>query len=473
MSTKVRCKWIALASLFLVVGMLAAACSGATGPQGPAGERGAAGPQGPTGPAGERGATGPQGPAGSAGERGATGPQGTQGATGVAGAQGPAGAVVETNNLVAAKVSVPPVIDGSIDPVWLTAQPLVLRVENGDHLNAGATTMEIRALHTTDSVYFLTRWVDPTESNRRAPWQKQADGSWKKLSTSTTHQENVYYEDKMAWIWSFIEPGKAITGFDKVGCTATCHAGESPANSGYGSKYTPKEGEMGDLWHWKGVRTNPVGQSDDQYVDSARYDATKAVEAGRHSDPKTGGGYTDNQTADKKLPAFGLASNKPAPPYWIQDSEKVAFDDSKYKASDEIPGIVVAPFTGDRANIAAKGVWKDGAWTVEWSRKLTTGSAFDVQFSDITKAYYFGVAVFDNTQVNHAWSPGAYKLTFGPALAAPKSPPTIPANHAGRTTCAMCHSTGVGGAPKFPTAPDHAIIVDSLKACSACHKPGF
>jgi hypothetical protein len=28
------------------------------------------------------------------------------------------------------------------------------------------------------------------------PWQKQADGTWKQLATSTTHQENTYYEDK-------------------------------------------------------------------------------------------------------------------------------------------------------------------------------------------------------------------------------------------------------------------------------------
>lgn len=380
---------------------------------------------------------------------------------------------METNNLVATKVTVPPVLDGSMDPVWLIAQPLVVRIEQGDHLKDGASTVEIRSIYTGDSVYFLTRWSDPTESNQRSPWQKQADGSWKKLTSSTTHQENVYYEDKFAWMWSFTVAGAAITGFDKVGCAATCHAGETPANSGYGSKYTPNTGELGDLWHWKGVRTNPIGQSDDQYVDSARYNASTAAEAGRHSDPKTSGGYSDNQTADKTLPAFALPGNAAAPPYWILADQKVAFDNTKYQAGDEVPGIIVSPITGDRGDIAAKGVWKDGMWTVEWSRKLATGSTFDVQFSDLTKSYYFGVAAFDNTQVNHAWSPGVYKLTFGPALAAPESPPLIPVSHAGRTTCAACHATGVGGAPRFPTAPNHSLLVDNLNACTACHKRGF
>ncbi len=43
-----------------------------------------------------------------------------------------------------------------------------------------------------------------------------------------------------------------------------------------------------------------------------------------------------------------LADNKPAPPYWIVNDQKVAFDDGKYKANDEVPGIIIAPFAGDR-----------------------------------------------------------------------------------------------------------------------------
>jgi hypothetical protein len=35
-----------------------------------------------------------------------------------------------------------------------------------------------------------------------------------------------------------------------------------------------------------------------------------------------------------------------------------------------------------------------------------------VQFSDLKKEYVFGVAVFDNAQVRHAFTPGPLKLTF-------------------------------------------------------------
>src|SRR3990172_11412577 len=182
---------------------------------------------------------------------------------------------------------------------------------------------------------------------------------------------------------------------------STCHIGQGKP---YGNKYTENPGDRLDLWHLKNVRTGSVSQMDDQYVDDTRYDKEKSPEAGRKSDPKTGGGYSDNQTEDKKMPKVALKGNKPAPPYWILDAEKEPFDDSKYKAGDEVPSIVVAPFTGDRGDISAKGVWKDGVWTVEIARKRVTNSEFDAQFKD-KKEYAFGVGVFDNAQVRHAYTP--------------------------------------------------------------------
>ena len=203
-------------------------------------------------------------------------------------------------------------------------------------------------------------------------------------------------------IWNIND---SIKGFNEQGCAVICHATTQGRDRPL--KYTNAEGEIGDTWHVKMVRTNPVGQIDDQYVDND----TKAAEAGRKSDAKTAGGYTNNKKEGQNTPPFALPGNKPAPPYWIMDSEKVPFDDSKYKAGDEVPGIVIAPFTGDRGDLSAKAVWKDGAWTIEWSRKLQTGSKTDVQF-DPKKEFYFGVAVFDDAQIGHAVQYGVTKLTF-------------------------------------------------------------
>jgi len=47
------------------------------------------------------------------------------------------------------------------------------------------------------------------------------------------------------------------------------------------------------------------------------------------------------------------------------------------------------------------------------SRKLVTGSKFDVQFDNLGGRYLFGFAAFDNAQVQHASGDDALVLVFG------------------------------------------------------------
>ena len=312
----------------------------------------------------------------------------------------------QTKNVLAAKkVAAAPATDGSLDTAWNGATPLTVKAIGGKNFPGGSSDITLRAVYTADTVYFYMTYKDPTESVKRSPWVKQADGSWKQLKDPADKggDNNTYYEDKMAMIWAINSPG-----FEAKGCMAGCHTGEGKP---FGNKYLPS-GEKADIWHWKGVRTGTIGQIDDQWLDDTKYDKDKAPEAGRKSDPKTGGGYADNVNEAKSGPKFALKGNKPAPPYWIVDSEKEPFDDSKYKAGDEVPGIVVAPFTGDRGDIGVKSSWKDGTYTLVFWRKLATNSDFDVQFTDMKKQYAFGVAVFDNAQVRHAYVPSVLKLTF-------------------------------------------------------------
>ncbi len=67
-----------------------------------------------------------------------------------------------------------------------------------------------------------------------------------------------------------------------------------------------------------------------------------------------------------------------------------------------------------------------------------------------------GTPVPGQTQV----APGATPQVVGAAK-------PLPASHAGRAVCQVCHVTGVGGAPKNPL--DHAGRLDA--ACADCHKP--
>jgi hypothetical protein len=171
---------------------------------------------------------------------------------------------------------------------------------------------------------------------------------------------------------------------------------------------------LGDMWHSKWVRMGHLGQLDEGYVDHTRFDAQKEKNAERKTDPKTGGGYEDNKLVNGK-PEFVNKDCKPANKggtYWIKAEDKVAFDDSKFKASDEVSSIIVAPVVGDRGDVKIAGKWANGKWTVEITRKLVTGSKFDVNFDDLKKSYGFGVALFDNAQVRHAYVEQPLVLQF-------------------------------------------------------------
>ena len=310
---------------------------------------------------------------------------------------------VAPNTLVAAKAATAPVLDGTAsDAAWAAAKPITVKLEGGANFagGKGETTATLKAVYSGDMVYFLVQYADPTNSIRRGPFQKQADGSWKKLVDPANKggDDNVYYEDKWAMIWNI---GNSIAAFDKKGCMAACHEGEAPKP--YGNKYTSKDGELGDMWHMKGMRTAPLGKVDDQYLDHTRFDEKASPNAGRKSDP--GGPEYSNMKVVGGKPEFmnkdGKATNAGGS-YYVVEGTQVPFDDSKFKAGDEVASFLINTLKADRADVNVATRWANGVLTSEVSRKLVTGSKFDIQFSDMNAAYGFGFAAFDNAQVRHA-----------------------------------------------------------------------
>ena len=82
------------------------------------------------------------------------------------------------------------------------------------------------------------------------------------------------------------------------------------------------------------------------------------------------------------------------------------------KAGDEVATYFIYPLKGDRADIRVANFWKDGVLTSVVSRKLVTGSKYDVQFNNLDAQYAFGFAAFDNAQVRHAVHFDAKYLAF-------------------------------------------------------------
>jgi hypothetical protein len=77
-----------------------------------------------------------------------------------------------------------------------------------------------------------------------------------------------------------------------------------------------------------------------------------------------------------------------------------------------VASYLIHPLKGDRADIRVTTTWRDGKYTSVVSRKLVTGSKYDVQFKDLGARYPFGFAAFDNAQVRHAVHFDAKVLAF-------------------------------------------------------------
>ena len=208
------------------------------------------------------------------------------------------GSAAAQNQLTAGKVTQAPKLDAlAADPAWTNAPELKIKLNNGNHFDNGSTTVALKAVYTPERIYLLVRYADPTQSSRREPFVKQADGKWVKLVDPDDKggDNTKYYEDKFALLWNI---NGSIKNFNREGCFALCHDDE--ATKPFGNKYTASEGELADLWHMKSVRTGYIGQVDDQYVDHTRYDKDKAPDAGRKGDPKAGGGYEDIKLVNGK-----------------------------------------------------------------------------------------------------------------------------------------------------------------------------
>ena len=325
-----------------------------------------------------------------------------------------ASAYAADQTLISTKAGSPIVLDGMADKAWDGAKAIAVTVDNlpyepdNGYEGMEETDVEVKSLYDDQYVYFLITYKDPTKSLERFPWVKQEDGSWKKMANKdSTGHDNTYYEDKFAMWWNI-----STKGFEEEGCMIACHL-DQPGDKSAGRKYTAADGETIDMWHAKYVRSLPMGMFDDQYVDD-NTDPKENKGWGRKGD--TGkGGYTNNDNADKTAPAFMNLNRTEDDKYFVIPSKKAPFVDN-FKAGDVVPGIDIKPMMGGRADILARNHYENGVWTLEVMRALKTegenAETQDVQFTDMGKTYPFGVAVFDNSQINHLYHLETLELKF-------------------------------------------------------------
>jgi Ethylbenzene dehydrogenase len=133
-----------------------------------------------------------------------------------------------------------------------------------------------------------------------------------------------------------------------------------------------------DVWLWTAARTNPGGIAED-LIHSFTTRLTE--DAAEYSLP---GGKTVYM---KKQRDAGVAPfrNLPAP---------------KEFKGDRLQSFELVKASGSVADVAAKGTWKSGWWSLEFSRAMNTGNSDDVAFKPGLKLLG-QIAVFNRGQAEH------------------------------------------------------------------------
>ncbi|WP_201276927.1 ethylbenzene dehydrogenase-related protein [Microbulbifer sp. ALW1] len=322
-------------------------------------------------------------------------------------------------------------IDGNADePQWQMAMPITVYTDGGTNFDEGATEITLRALSNGEEFYLSARWRDDSQSLVHLPLLKTAQGWEVQQQGFHNFDETRFYEDKFAVLLSssctFAAAGTAHLGRKPLA--------ERPANwHGKGYHYS-SDGQLHDLWHWKAVRTNDMYLADDNFIgppDKER-PGERRYTAGYQQDGKESGAYVMNWQwykpqviTPKRLPAdpAQLAALQGIDPEqrtnrardwvipWFDYQPYSPEQDIRYPQGTVMPSVMYNSnrFEGDRADVRARGQWRDGYWNLEFVRKRVTSSALDVPIVDGTCLW---VSAFDHAQVAHTRHTRAIRLQF-------------------------------------------------------------
>jgi len=336
------------------------------------------------------------------------------------------------DTLLIAKIDGAPKLDGNLDePLWNRARPVTIHTQQGENFGGpGESTVEVRAVHNGEKVFFAIKWSDPTRSLRRIPMIKKADG-WYVVDARAGMMDVVdFYEDKLSIIFAD-KPALGGAGVSNLGPSPLPSDKPRPLNE-RGFHFTT-DGSYVDMWQWKASRGGSLGRVDDQFIgppyepskDDAAYMAR--YQGGYWNDPGRAI-YSYNYKFFKKDHKGPLEVIK-LPKDWRKTQAQlgtISFDpntsddensrwnmfedevqpyskeeDAKIPVGTVMPGVLISgKYEGDRGDLLGGARWKDGYWTLEIERKLKTGSKYDKDFVP-GKDIYMWVAAFDHVQTRH------------------------------------------------------------------------
>ncbi len=312
--------------------------------------------------------------------------------------------------LRAARVEAVPTIDGKgSDPVWAQAESLTVPLAYGSVREA-----TIKAVYTDKEVFLLVSWPDTTKDDQHHPWvwNKQLnhyeEGSQVEDSLLVSIEGGCdwtpsllsgYIYDFDGWLWLAARSNPLGQAVDVDGSVLN----RSVPGLGF-TKYTSRNKKL--LWDLKfvdrraDILTKPWQELKRMYKQTP---PEREIYVRYQTDPIT----------KKQRPDFAI--KHPAP-----DNKKISNILSPQTAhAAQTPPPVVPQYKpvklkGDAGEVAARGRWVDGRWTVEFRRMLITPAQTltDSVFNRVTQ---FSIHVFDHTEkVDKSSESGRLFIQFEP-----------------------------------------------------------
>jgi hypothetical protein len=229
-------------------------------------------------------------------------------------------------------------LDGQIDD-WQDVAGVVVPLSG----TGGAERVELRAAIRGDRIYVLAIWDDPSKSDLHKPFQ------WDEAAQS--YEKTEAMEDRFALTLRI--------------------DGDFTANKLDGSEFTA------DCWHWKAHRSNPAGLAHDKWwrVSRTPFERSRAFQT------------PSGDTVHLARPSDAGDQLYKVVNYHLKQRDIMPL----YEVNREARGSI--------ADVNARGVWRDGRWYLELSRRLNTGHDDDAVIPADGRVP-FAVAVFDGVSNN-------------------------------------------------------------------------
>lgn len=324
----------------------------------------------------------------------------------------------------------------------------------------GTIDVTVQAAHDAEHLYWRFQWKTNLNREGRMHDYLRFDGTaWKWYGHDRNDkavrsgEQPPLYEDRFSIM---LDDGK-VARFAQQGCWVTCHNGmrdtrnavvgapvkqhpifgdtglkesdirkylastRTDAKASWDKTKSPDEiarikaeGGFLDLMQWRAARSAAVGMADDGYVLEYRNFDQGKNPFSWNVDRKTMTPlymFDAAKVGAKALRAEDIG-NPAKPAAIVKEANAVAFDpNAGWKEGDILPGRLLSrtDAKGSAAdNDAVHGTWKDGTFTLVWSRKLDTGHPADDKIMKVGGKYTVGFAVHDDnvtTRFHHVSFP--------------------------------------------------------------------